>query len=103
MAPGTKITIAFGGALLAVGLGLPAEAKVVCKKGFQLVEGSPLATPYCQDQYVAEVALEYGFKAATPARVRQDPIYKQTLCRFIGQDIRIKQSCDEVNPAQGRF
>ena len=98
MALGTKTTFGAVVMLLAAGLGLPAEAGVVCKKGFQMVQGAPLATPYCQDQYVAQVAREYGFKAS-PERVRQDPIYKQTLCRYIGQDIRIKESCDEVNPS----
>lgn len=90
-------------ALLAAGLVMPAEAGIRCNKGYQLVQGSPLATPYCQDQYVAQVANEYGFKAS-PDRVRQDPIFKQTICRYIGQDIRIKESCQEVNPSgRGRF
>ncbi len=103
MALRLMITTGVGVALLAVGVAVPAEAEIRCNKGYQLVQGTPLATPYCQDQYVAQVANEYGFKAS-PARVRQDPIFKQTLCRYIGQDIRIKESCQEVNPSgRGRF
>ncbi|MBS0270477.1 MAG: hypothetical protein JSS54_16090 [Proteobacteria bacterium] len=90
-------------ALLAIGFAVPAEAKILCNKGFQVVQGSMLATPYCQDQYVAQVANDYGFRAS-PDRVRNDPLFKQHLCRFIGQDIRIKESCDQVSPSvRGRF
>ncbi len=97
------VLISAGGALLSVGFSAPAEAKITCNKGFQLVQGSWLSTPYCQDEYVADVAHQYGF-SASPNRVRNDPLFKQRLCRFIGQDIRIKESCDEVNPAgRGRF
>jgi hypothetical protein len=90
-------------ALLSAGLGIPAEARIACNKGYQLVQGSWLATPFCQDQYVAQVAHDYGFPAS-PNRVRNDPLFKQRLCRFIGQDIRIKESCEEVSPGvRGRF
>jgi hypothetical protein len=75
----------------------PAEAGIACVKGFQKVQGNWMSTPYCQDAYVAQVAREYGFSASAEA-VRNNPMFKQRLCRFIGQDIRIKESCDEVNP-----
>ncbi len=78
-----------------------ADAKIVCNKGNQLVQGSWLSTPYCRDGYVAEVARDYGFTASA-AKVRNNPMYKQRLCQFIGQDIRIKEACDEVNPGPGR-
>ncbi len=100
----SRSTIAAGalGALVLC-LGNAANAKIACNKGFQLVAGSWLSTPYCQDAYVADVAHEYGFSASA-AEVRNNPLFKQRLCRFIGQDIRIKESCDEVNPAgRGRF
>ncbi|WP_045836824.1 hypothetical protein [Hyphomicrobium sp. 99] len=103
MALRLNIKIGVSVALLAAGFAVPAEAGIACHRGYQMVQGSPLSTPYCQDQYVAQVANEYGFKAS-PERVRQDPIFKQTLCRYIGHDIRIKESCDEVNPTgRGRF
>jgi hypothetical protein len=96
MSPRLKITAGIAGTIFASFAG-SAQAGIVCEKGFQRVQGSWLSTPYCRDAYVALVAQEYGF-SATPAHVRSDPLFKQRLCRFIGQDIRIKESCDEVNP-----
>lgn len=85
-------------AIIVGAVALPAEAKIVCNKGFQMVAGSWLSTPYCRDNYIAEVARTYGFSASAE-RVRNNPLYKQRLCRFVGQDIRIKESCDEVSPS----
>jgi len=93
-----RLTIAASAACVVfAGLAGSAQAEIACSKGFQKVQGSWLSTPYCRDAYVAQVAKEYGF-SATAAQVRNDPLFKQRLCRFIGQDIRIKESCDEVNP-----
>ncbi|MET0638592.1 MAG: hypothetical protein ABWZ19_01100 [Hyphomicrobium sp.] len=97
MPPSTLITAGAATVLLlamATGVG----AKIACNKGSQRVAGSWISTPYCQDAYVAAVAREYGFKASANA-IRNDPLFKQRICRFIGQDIRIKDSCNEVNPA----
>jgi hypothetical protein len=74
-----------------------AEARIACSNGYQLVQGAWLATPYCQDDLVAQVAHQYGFSASAAA-IRNNPNYKRHLCRFIGQDIRIKESCDLVSP-----
>jgi hypothetical protein len=91
------------GALLSVWAGGPAEAKIACDKGYQMVQGNPLATPYCQDEYVAEVAHEYGMEASAD-KVRNNPNFKRELCRFIGNDIRIKDTCSEVESnGRGRF
>jgi hypothetical protein len=96
MSPRLTIAAGIAGVIFASFAG-SAQAEIACNKGFQKVQGSWLSTPYCQDAYVAQVAKEYGF-SATPAQVRNDPLFKQRICRFIGQDIRIKESCDEVNP-----
>lgn len=80
-----------------VSIASAANAKMTCRNGSQLVQGSWISTPYCEDAYVAEVARQYGFQA-TAAAVRSNPMFKQRLCRFIGQDIRIKESCDQVLP-----
>jgi hypothetical protein len=87
-----------------VAIAQPASsAGIKCLNGFQVVNGARLSTPYCQDQLVAEVARQYGMPA-TADRIRNNPNYKRYVCRFIGQDIRIKESCEEVNPAnRGRF
>jgi hypothetical protein len=102
MSPRLKTTAVAAGVWL-FALASAADAKIACDKGYQRVQDAWLSTPYCQDAYVAEVAHEYGF-SASPAQVRNDPLFKQRICRFIGGDIRIKESCDEVNPAgRGRF
>ncbi len=102
MSPRTLSAAGAAGAII-LGFGTAATAGIVCNKGFQQIQGSWLSTPYCEDAYVADVAREYGFKASA-AEVRANPLYKQRLCRFIGADIRIKETCEEVNPAgRGRF
>lgn len=101
MSPRLMIVAGVAGILLS-GLTTSAGAGgFVCKNGNQLVQGSWLATPYCQDALVAQVAHEYGF-SATAAQVRNNPMFKQHLCRFIGQDIRIKDTCSLVTPVPGR-
>jgi hypothetical protein len=80
-----------------------AQARIACSNGFQNVQGSWLATPYCQDELVAVVARQYGMKASAEA-IRENPNFKREVCRLIGQDIRVKETCNEVNPtARGRF
>jgi hypothetical protein len=89
-------------ALLAAGAALPAEAKIACKDGYQIVSGAALATPYCQDELVAEVAREYGMKVSAHA-IRYNPNLKRNVCQFVGRDIRIQQACIDANtPGRGR-
>ena len=94
------IALALALPLLVLGLCEAASARIVCAKGFQKVGGSWLATPYCQDAYVAEVAREYGMRARA-AEIRSNSNFKRYVCRFVGPDIRIKETCGEAN-AYGR-
>jgi hypothetical protein len=80
---------------------VPAEARIKCVKGFQIVNGSPIATPYCQDELVAQVAREHGMKVSA-AKVRDNPNYKRNVCQFVGRDIRIYQACIDTNSAGRR-
>jgi hypothetical protein len=79
---------------------LPAEAKIVCVNGNQIVNGQPLVTPYCQDALVAKVAREHGMKVSDAA-VMSNPNLKRNVCQFVGRDIRISQACIDAN-SQGR-
>ncbi len=91
------------GVVLCLGAAGPAEAKIACSEGYQMVQGNPLATPYCQDEYVAQVAHEYGMEASAD-KVRNNPNFKREICRLIGNDIRIKDTCSEVESnGRGRF
>jgi len=88
---------------LAVTTVQPAAAAIKCSNGFQLVDGAMLSTPYCRDNFVAAVARQYGLDAPD-AKVRNNPNFKRHVCRFIGQDIRIKEACEEVEPSsRGHF
>jgi hypothetical protein len=87
------------GGILFAAMSLQAEAKIACSNGYQNVQGAWLATPYCQDELVAKVAGQFGMKASAD-RIRNNPNYKREVCRLIGQDIRIKDTCNEVNPSE---
>lgn len=78
----------------------PAEARVVCKKGYRVLNGQLLGTPYCQDVYLAEVAREFGSRV--PAReILNNPNKKREVCNFIGWDIRVKHICEAILPRRG--
>jgi hypothetical protein len=85
-----KLVIA--AALTLVALGSPALAEPNCENGAQLVKGNWMATPWCQDKLLAEVANARGFKT-TFAAIRNDPNHKKELCRFLFTDIRVEGTC----------
>jgi hypothetical protein len=87
-----KLASCFAALGAAAALASPAAAAIKCHKGFQRIQGNLIATPYCQDQYLAQVAREYGFKASA-ARIRNDPNYKKELCQFVFNDIRVQTTC----------
>lgn len=89
-------------ALLAVAMpgALPAEARIVCRDGAQLVAGSYISTPYCEDELLAVVAREYGLRHSADA-IRSNPNLKRHVCRFVGHDIRVSQNCPPG--ARGRY
>jgi hypothetical protein len=76
----------------ALGVASPATAAINCKDGYQLIQGNWLATPYCQDKLLAEVANARGFKT-TFAAIRNNPNHKKELCRFLYTDIRVQMTC----------
>jgi hypothetical protein len=71
-------------------------AAIACKNGYQLVQGSYLATPYCQDALLAIVARQYGMSASAAA-IRENPNYKRQVCRLVGRDIRVQETCIDAN------
>lgn len=80
-----------------------AEARIICNKGFQNVDGSMISTPYCQDNYLAQVARQYGLKTSNSA-IRQNPNHKRYVCGIVGHDIRIRNACEPViGPNRRRF
>lgn len=82
---------------LAAGLPLlttatPATAKIRCDGAYQIVDGSPIATPYCGDNYLAQVANSYG-SAVSARAIRNNPSTKEEVCRLVGHDIRVQDIC----------
>jgi hypothetical protein len=73
-------------------IGAPALAEIKCQDGSQLVQGNWLATPYCQDKLLAQVANARGFKT-TFAAIRNNPNHKKEICRFLYTDIRVQMTC----------
>ena len=91
--PAANRALAFllAGAALALGAG-SASAKIICNGPYQIVSGQPIATPYCEDAYLAEVAREYGMRV-TASAVRSSPSIKERICRIIGHDNRVQSAC----------
>jgi hypothetical protein len=92
------VQIRVHGALLLISLGwlgltaAPADAIIRCDGNYQIINGQPHATPYCQDQNLAEVARGYGMHVSGSA-LRNSPSEKQRVCQFIGSDIRVREAC----------
>jgi hypothetical protein len=87
-------------------LPVAAHARIVCDGSYQIIHGQPHATPYCQDENLARVARSYGMQVSG-AMMRNSPSAKARVCRFIGQDIRVREAChgyrDDERPGGMRF
>ncbi len=70
----------------------PASAKIRCNGPYQIVQGNELATPYCGDNYLAQVARGYGSSVSARA-IRQNPSKKEEICNWIGHDTRVQDIC----------
>ncbi len=71
----------------------PAQAGIQCDGPFQIVRGDRIATPYCQDNYIAQVAnRSYGIRV-TGSQIRNNPSKKVEVCRIVGTDSRLRAAC----------
>jgi hypothetical protein len=78
--------------LLAAAAATPASA-IECEGNFQIQrDGTRIATPYCEDGYLAIVAREYGMRVSAHT-IRYNPSEKERVCRVIGDDIRVSATC----------
>ncbi|MDQ8700798.1 hypothetical protein [Hyphomicrobium sp. LHD-15] len=93
---GALIAAALAVPLVVVSGTQPAEARIRCVDGYQIVNGSQIATPYCQDEMVARVARERGIKVSAAA-IRENPNLKRNICQHIGRDNRIHLACIDAN------
>jgi len=93
-------SLAVAGALTALTLSSttqPADAAIRCEGNFQITSYGRINTPYCEDNYLAQVAREYGMSVSASA-IRRNPSVKERTCRFVGNDIRVKSTCQQYLP-----
>ena len=95
MARSIRLRLSFAIVVVAAFLAAPASAAIKCKRGNQFVGGQWIATPYCQDQQLAQVAREYGIPASA-AKIRNNPNFKMEVCRTVFNDIRVKITCEKA-------
>lgn len=89
----TNIALALGLTLMPPLLAPPVSAAhILCEDSYQLVNDSWIATPYCEDEYLASVASTYGAFVSPPA-IRNNPGAKEEVCRLVGHDIRVDDIC----------
>ena len=77
---------------MATAINNPATAKIRCNGPYQVVQGNQIATPYCGDNYLAQVARGYGSSVSARA-IRQSPSKKEEICNWIGHDPRVQDIC----------
>lgn len=80
------------GFLLAFLFATPASA-IQCVKDTQVVNGQLIHSPYCADEYLAQVARGYGIKV-TSSQLRNNPNLKKNVCRTVFTDIRVSLICE---------
>ena len=80
----------------------PASA-IECEGNFQIQKnGNQIVTPYCQDGYLAIVAREYGMRVNANT-IRYNPSEKERVCRLVGEDNRVRDTCSQYRLFEPRF
>lgn len=70
---------------------------IECRGSYQLVNGAEISTPYCRDTYLAKVA------GVSAQKVRQNPNFKEEVCRRVGHDNRVREACNnQDNDTSGK-
>jgi hypothetical protein len=79
--------------VLLSGLSTSSQARILCNGAYQVVRGAgEIATPFCEDQYLAKVARRYGVRVSG-SQIRRSPNRKEEVCRMIGHDSRVYDIC----------
>jgi hypothetical protein len=77
--------------LICVGYATPAPA-IDCNGPWQTVSGQEIATPYCEDNYLGQIARAAGLRVSN-LEIRRNPNKKGEVCRFVGHDNRVRDIC----------
>lgn len=86
---------AAGLACAVVALWAPASYAIECRGNFQVVNGQQISTPYCRDAHLAAVA------GVSAQRIRNNPNFKEEVCRHIGHDNRVREACNNLDTDTG--
>ncbi len=70
--------------------------KLKCNGPYQIVQGQEIATPPCENNYIAKVARSYGYRV-TGKQLSQNPNKKVHICAILGHDTRISSHCPYRN------
>ena len=73
-------------------VGASSAHAIKCEDEFQITSRGLVATPFCEDNYLARVARSYGFRVSSRS-IRRNPNKKREVCYFIGHDIRVQDIC----------
>lgn len=90
-----NIVVAGLAMILPLVAGSVAEAKINCRGDYQIVDGSPLATPYCEDHHLADVARQHGSRVSAAA-IRDDVGAKRSACDVTSGDNRTTATCESA-------
>ena len=81
------VSIAFGG--------IPsADAAIRCNGAYQINSLGQFHSPFCEDEYLAQVARSRGIRV-TGAQIRASLSVKGDVCRTIGIDSRVYETCHQ--------
>ncbi|MGD9785220.1 MAG: hypothetical protein AB7E80_05630 [Hyphomicrobiaceae bacterium] len=81
-------------------LGSTTAYAINCDGPYQITSAGRIATPYCEDNYLARVAREYGSRVSN-AEIRNNPNRKAETCLFMGHDTRVSHICDSYRNSVG--
>ena len=73
---------------------IPSANAIECNGRNQLVSGSWISTPYCEDNYLAKVARSYGVSVSSRT-IRTNPSRKDEVCRLVRHDNRVAGICND--------
>lgn len=71
-----------------------AEARIMCRDGFQSSGGNWISTPYCNDEHLAQIARRHGVKVSGN-EVRANPNKKYEVCRFLSGTPAARDYCPD--------
>ena len=86
------LALAFIALALPVALVHPAQSRILCDGNYQIVDGSPISTPYCREQNLVRVAHSYGIRVSLQA-IRDSESTRRSVCAAVGYDNRVRDFC----------